>query len=48
MGRKGDELRRLAARARRETITLLLGARDEEHNHAVVLNELLDDLSRPG
>ena len=33
-----DELRALAAR---ETVTLLYAARDEEHNNAVLLKELL-------
>lgn len=42
---KLDELRELAERSRRETITLLFGARDEEHNNAVVLKELLEELS---
>ena len=40
-----EELRRLADEAKRETITLLFGAGDEEHNNAVVLKELLEKLS---
>jgi uncharacterized protein YeaO (DUF488 family) len=30
----------------RKTITLVYGAADEEHNHAVALKEWLDELSR--
>ncbi len=41
----GDELRRLAERAQGETVTLLFGARDAEHNDAVVLKELLEECS---
>ena len=41
---KIEDLRRLAERATRETITLLFAARDEEHNNAAVLKELLDNL----
>jgi uncharacterized protein YeaO (DUF488 family) len=41
---KIEDLRRLAERATRETITLLFAARDEEHNNAAVLNELLENL----
>lgn len=43
---KLEELQELADRATRETITLLFGARDEEHNNALVLKELLDGLLR--
>lgn len=39
-----EELQELAERARRETITFLFGARDEEQNNAVVLKEILEDL----
>jgi uncharacterized protein YeaO (DUF488 family) len=47
---KLDALQELAKRARREQITLLFGARDEEHNNAIVLRELLGELlgSTPG
>ena len=38
----GELLDRLRAEARKETVTLLFGAKDEEHNNAVVLKELLD------
>ncbi len=37
----GEELEALRARARKETVTLLFGARDTEHNNAVVLAEVL-------
>jgi uncharacterized protein YeaO (DUF488 family) len=36
-----DEVKALRARARRETVTLLFGARDTEHNNAVVLAEVV-------
>jgi uncharacterized protein YeaO (DUF488 family) len=36
-----DEVAALRARARKETVTLLFGARDSEHNDAVVLAEVL-------
>ena len=38
----GELLDRLRAEARKETVTLLFAAKDEEHNNAVVLKELLD------
>lgn len=37
----------LAQRARSETVTLLYGAQDREHNNAVVLAEVLAELTRP-
>ncbi len=37
-------LKDLARLSRRKTVTLLYGAADEEHNQAVVLKELLDEL----
>lgn len=40
-----EEVKGLAELARRGTITLVYGSRDEEHNNAVVLNELLEELS---
>lgn len=40
----GDELQKLARLSRKRTITLVYGAADEEHNQAVVLKELLDEL----
>jgi uncharacterized protein YeaO (DUF488 family) len=42
---KSDDLRRIAERAKRETITLLFSGRDEEHNNAAVLKELLEKLT---
>jgi uncharacterized protein YeaO (DUF488 family) len=38
-----DEIEALRTRGRRETVTLLFGARDVEHNNAVVLAELVGD-----
>jgi uncharacterized protein YeaO (DUF488 family) len=43
-GNNMEELRRLSALARRKRITLVYGAVDEQHNQAVVLKELLDEL----
>lgn len=42
----GTLLEELARRARRQTVTLLYGARDSEHNNAVVLKELLEELQK--
>lgn len=39
-------LEELARRARRSTVTLLYSARDEEHNNAVVLKEILEGSAR--
>ena len=36
-----EKLRSIAERARKRNVTLLYSARDEEHNNAVVLRELL-------
>jgi len=41
---KLDGLRDMAERAKREAITLLFAARDERHNNAVALKELLEEL----
>lgn len=41
-----DELEALAKKGARRHITLVFGARDEEHNQAVVLRDLLESLSR--
>lgn len=38
----GKLLERLRAEAAKGTVTLLFAAKDEEHNNAVVLKELLD------
>ncbi len=37
----GELLDRLRAEARKETVTLLFAAKDEEHNNAVALKEIL-------
>jgi uncharacterized protein YeaO (DUF488 family) len=42
---KIEDLRRLAERAKQETVTLLFTAGDEEHNNAAVLKELLEKLT---
>ena len=42
---KMEELRFLGERARREIITLVYAARDEEHNNAVVNRKLVGTLS---
>jgi uncharacterized protein YeaO (DUF488 family) len=44
-GGQMEELRRLAGIATRKRITLVYGAADEQHNQAVVLKELLDELA---
>jgi uncharacterized protein YeaO (DUF488 family) len=44
-GNNMEELRRLAGIAKRKRITLVYGAADEQHNQAVVLKELLDELT---
>lgn len=43
-----DELARLAVRARRGRLTLLFAARDEAHNNAVVLREVLAEMNMAG
>jgi uncharacterized protein YeaO (DUF488 family) len=40
-----EELKELAGQARKGRVTILYGARDEQHNNAVVLKELLTKLS---
>lgn len=42
-----EELRPLAARARRSRVTLLYAAHDEQHNNAVVLAQYLKMLGAP-
>jgi uncharacterized protein YeaO (DUF488 family) len=42
-----EEMRTLVRRSSKRTMTLVYGAADEEHNQAVVLKELLDELARP-
>jgi len=39
---KGDILRELAGIAGRGALTLVYGARDEQHNHAIVLRDALE------
>ena len=41
---KMDDLRRLAERAKEETVTLLFTTGNEEHNGAAVLKDLLENL----
>ncbi len=47
LGRPGmmHELKKLARLSRKMTVTLVYSAADEEHNQAVVLKELLDELA---
>jgi uncharacterized protein YeaO (DUF488 family) len=45
LGRKTEELRELAGQARHGIVSLLYAARDEAHNNAVVLKEVLGKLS---
>ncbi len=40
-------LQQLLEVAGREPLTLLYGARDQEHNQAVVIREVLEELARP-
>jgi uncharacterized protein YeaO (DUF488 family) len=37
-----DELKMIRSKAKEGTVTLLYGARDQEHNEAIVLQQLLD------
>lgn len=41
---KGEELRELAKLAKHKRVTLVYGAKDPEHNQAVVLKELLEKM----
>ena len=43
---KKDLLKQLRQMSRGQTVTLLYGARDEEHNEAVVLKKILDRSKR--
>jgi uncharacterized protein YeaO (DUF488 family) len=43
---QGQQLRELASLAKSQTVTLVYGAKDEEHNQAVVLKAILDDTAR--
>ena len=40
---KMDDLAKLAARARKGTVTLLFGARDRQRNNAAALREILEE-----
>ena len=42
---QGELLKELAGLSARNTVTLLYAAKDEEHNNAVVLKELMEDSS---
>lgn len=42
------ELQRLRTLAREGTVTLVYGARDEQHNHAIVLRDVLLGRQGPG
>ncbi|MBJ6800255.1 DUF488 domain-containing protein [Geomonas propionica] len=42
---QGELLKELTGLCARNTVTLLYAAKDEEHNNAVVLKELIDDSS---
>jgi uncharacterized protein YeaO (DUF488 family) len=41
-----DELKALGDRARKETVTLLYAAQDEEHNNAAALEKMIEKVSR--
>ncbi len=43
-----DSVRKLSERARRGDLTILYSAHDEEHNNAVVLKELLEEIASKG
>lgn len=42
-----EKLKELAGLSRQHTLTLVYGAADEAHNQAVVLKELLEELTEP-
>jgi len=44
----GEEMAELAAKASQARMTLVYAARDEQHNHALVLKEYLDKLLANG
>jgi len=46
LGAKEDALQSLKAMSKERTITLVYGARDEEHNEALVLKEILEEGKR--
>lgn len=41
-----DTLRDIAASSRKRTVTLIYGARDNEHNEAVVLRDVIQELAQ--
>lgn len=43
---EGETLARLADEGKQGTVTLLFAAKDEEHNNAVVLREILEEYER--
>ncbi|MFO1364800.1 MAG: DUF488 family protein [Burkholderiales bacterium] len=47
LAQRADLLERLDALRRRAPLTLVYGARDETHNQAVVLREVLEERGRP-
>ncbi|HEX9653302.1 MAG TPA: DUF488 family protein [bacterium] len=40
---KKQTLRELAEKSKKETVTLLYGNKDVQHNHAVIVKELIED-----
>ncbi|MBD1382381.1 DUF488 domain-containing protein [Metabacillus arenae] len=40
---KADKLKQLTALAKKEKVTILYGAKDEKHNHAVVLKKIIEN-----
>lgn len=46
LGEKKDALQSLKAMAEEHTVTLVYGARDEEHNEALVLKRILESRKR--
>jgi uncharacterized protein YeaO (DUF488 family) len=42
LGEKRDALKQLKQKSNEHTVTLLYGARDEEHNEALVLKKILE------
>ena len=47
LSRRPEEIERLRALVRKGTVTLVFGARDEEHNDAVVLRDVLLTANTP-
>jgi uncharacterized protein YeaO (DUF488 family) len=46
LGENKDALKRLKQMIKEHTVTLVYGARDEEHNEAIVLKKILDARKR--